>query len=117
MHCVNWEGAGGRNDPSTPAPKGRINAVLIVGEGEALVDGHNAPTASLFLRLVGFRLILIGLIQPLRNKFVEFVLLFVVEHVGCLLERVDYSGPTLEPQIRDALCVFAQVLEVPAWPT
>ena len=86
--------------------------MLIVGEREALVDGHNAPTASLFLRLVGFRLILIGLIQPLRNKFVEFVLLFVVEHVGCLLERVDYSGPALEPQIRDALCVFAQVLEV-----
>jgi hypothetical protein len=29
---------------------------------------------------------------------VEFLLLFVVEHVGCLLERVDYSGLTLEPQ-------------------
>jgi hypothetical protein len=33
----------------------------------------------------------------LRNKFVESLLLFVVEHVGCLLERVDYSGLTLEP--------------------
>jgi hypothetical protein len=53
-----------------------------------------------------------GLIHPLRNKFVEFVLLFVVEHVGCLLEGVDYSGLTLEPQIRNALCVFAQVIEV-----
>ena len=57
-------------------------------------------------------LILPGLIHQLRDMFVEFVLLFVIEHVGCLLERVDFSGLALEPQIRDALCVFAQVLAV-----